>query len=427
VLVFVGSIRETDPVWDEARNPQMVFAVGEQRILVRVEEPFKGAKTGEEVRLVQPLNSSCSGPLVASRRYLFYVTSPRPGVLTAAAACWRTRPVSDGVDDLRFLRALPLSAKRSRLSGVLRVYDDSHDEHVGVVSGVRVRIKGPSETTVAQTDGDGLYEVYGLAEGEYTVEPELPRGMRVRFPMYTGARFGDKAILSAANRAASVDFAIYADNRISGRVLDPNGRPMKGVCVSIENTAGERVNRSIYSHSKDDGSYKLEMLPPGIYRVIANCAGVVSANAPFPKLYAPGTAEKDKGKIFTVGSADVFQGVDFRVPELAPRARISGRVQYSDGTPVAGVAVEFKPLGAEAVYARADEAGVFSFDVLSGKPGELSASLIIPLAMTKKCPELIPGKALSVQSEKMSIAPDRDITGLTIVFPFAGCPDVKFP
>jgi hypothetical protein len=68
-----------------------------------------------------------------------------------------------------------------------------------------------------------------------------------------------------------VDFNLAPDTRISGRVFDPDGHPMKGVCLDIEPLQGNSPEGSrIFSCTKPDGSYLLDQMPAGNYRIVAN-------------------------------------------------------------------------------------------------------------------------------------------------------------
>jgi hypothetical protein len=44
---------------------------------------------------------------------------------------------------------------------------------------IKIRIIGKNKTYTAITDKNGFYEIYGLPAGEYFIEPEIPKGLRI--------------------------------------------------------------------------------------------------------------------------------------------------------------------------------------------------------------------------------------------------------
>jgi protocatechuate 3,4-dioxygenase beta subunit len=93
---------------------------------------------------------------------------------------------------------------------------------------------------ITTTNADGVYEWYGLPPGDYTIEIEVPKGMRIYFPMITGIRREAKgaAIRLGPESGTSVSYVLMANTKVNGRVLDPDGEPMNGVCVDIQPVSG---------------------------------------------------------------------------------------------------------------------------------------------------------------------------------------------
>ena len=123
-------------------------------------------------------------------------------------------------------------------------------------------------TRRAQVDADGRYRVPALAAGSYEVQvlPEWARGGT--WPVL------GSGVLEHAPGAGRTSFPVVVDDaRLSGRVLDPEGRPLEGALVRA--TQERRAWPPVRSVA--DGSFTLGDLEPGTYRVeaLAGTAAVV--------------------------------------------------------------------------------------------------------------------------------------------------------
>lgn len=433
--VFVGRVvRETsepDKSWDVA-----------QTAVTLVEESFKGTRVGAEIVFTQP-NNTCTPTFDAGARQLFYANYSKKTKTWTVYGCGRGSDLERAADDLLYLRALPLSAERNRVSGMLRHYEDGPENDftlVGSLAGTKVRIKGKDKTYEVTTDSNGVYELYDLSPGKYTIEPELPFGFKVRFPMQfgPGGENPEVAVELKEKTCAGADFILSSDNAIGGRVFGPDGEPLPGICLELR-AAGKAESFGggrIFGCADDDGRYKLEGIPPGRYLVVANAWGKIRGSEPFPMTYYPGTFEKEKASVVTVGRGDIREGYDVTVPTLLPTVTLSGLLLYSDGRPAAGVSVFFKvsspdPRYEGTAYAPADEAGRFSLKVIKGVPGTLGADFgAYEGKFEKTCPaikRLMEKEAdsfggVTVGAKPVAVSADGDTSDLRVVFPVPYCP-----
>ena len=118
-VVLSGSVEIAIP--NSAITPQIVA--------VQVEESFKGSRKGELFFLLQP-GHDCAPKFKTGERVLLYLNRSSAG-LWEAFGCGRTQPLESAVDDLRFLHALPGSAGKNRLAGVVALYENSVSEVLG--------------------------------------------------------------------------------------------------------------------------------------------------------------------------------------------------------------------------------------------------------------------------------------------------------
>ena len=216
---------------------------------------------------------------------------------------------------MRFLRALPQSATRNRLAGVV-----SLDYGSRRLSQVRVHLRSEKYARDLVTDSEGLYEVYDLPASTYRVSIDTPEGLRILFPIVADGDmrrniFSDLEAKSVEIRfdlstTADISFLLVEDNQISGRVLDSNGNPLKDICVHLVPAGSDpssATSRSrVFDCSEPGGSYVLKDMPAGRYELVAD------RNQRF--VYYPGTLERTGSAIVSIGTGERKTGFDIRIP-----------------------------------------------------------------------------------------------------------------
>jgi len=433
-LVFAGFVDKTDPRITSARD---VF--GEQIAWVRVTEPFKGVKK-DQVFELRDRQSSCFGGFREGTALLFYLYPGQKQGTWMAPACSRSGSISAAADDLKFLRGLPASARGNRVSGTVELWEDDPVEGFRlnrVFTGVRVRAIGASSSYEAFTDTRGLYEFRDLRPGTYTIKIDYPKGTTLRFPIAYGTKSRihagpyvdeDTQLEVTAESGNGFDFNLAPDTRIAGRVLDPSGRPMKDVCLEIEPLQGNSANGSrVFGCTRPDGSYALDMMPAGSYRIVANRTGRMTAAAPFGRLYYPGTPNLDKAGVLSVAAGQHLEGIDIHVSELARRIDLRGRLTFSNGVPLADQSLDFR--GNDGRYqqsGRTDADGNFVMQILAGRPGSLTGQISIWRDQEGACPQFRAkfnpkGYAVFLTSTPYPVAGDMTLSRIELVFPFPSC------
>ncbi len=106
-------------------------------------------------------------------------------MLWLSPACDRSGDPESAPDDLKFLRALPASADRTRISGEVIVSGDPRRPLPGVTITL-AKIGSPPATVV--TDAKGVFEAYDLPKGTYTASVNIPSGFRQDFGFVAGPR-----------------------------------------------------------------------------------------------------------------------------------------------------------------------------------------------------------------------------------------------
>lgn len=433
--VFAGVVEHVELKTDGERDGPV-----EMVTRVRVTEPVKGVKKDEILELRNYV-SSCSWEFHEGMNLLFYLHQGETRGSWITRACGRTRSLRNAADDLRFLRGLPGSARGSRVSGTVSFWDEEpggDGPEPNPMAGVRVRAEGAPGRYETTTDAEGVYEFRDLPPGAYQIQVDYPKGttLNSRIPVGSaGQRRGERLrgdtggkLEVTAESGNGVDFYLSPDTRVSGRVLDPEGRPMEGVCVELEGLQ-ENAQRRFYfsSCTKPDGSYVISKVPAGRYRAVANRDGAMTAREPIGRLYYPGTAEREKAGVLTVAAGQHVEGINILVPELARRIELRGRLTFNDGVAHAEALLAFR--GHDGRYSESvltDGEGKFVMRVLAGRPGTLTGEIAIWRERAGACPQ-VPAKfsqeglAAQLESTPYPVAGDVSLSEIQVVFPFPSC------
>ncbi|ROS31215.1 carboxypeptidase regulatory-like domain-containing protein [Cellulomonas sp. PhB150] len=197
----------------------------------------------------------------------------------------------------------------------------------------------------AQTDGSGRFTTDGVKPGSYTVVAQT-YGTNY-LPTYYGntVRLPDAKVLTVKSGVTtSASIAVKVGAKITGKVVDSKGRPLKNVQVSASNLSRYGYT---YAGTNSKGVYVLTGLPSGKVSVSAGRQSgttyvtgstTVTAvqgsarTAKTIKLKAAGSA-KITGKVKTAGSKVTTQGVSLlnskKLPVAWAQPTSSGKVTFA--------------------------------------------------------------------------------------------------
>ena len=189
--VFIGEvtkiIRATTRIWQTEDDY-------DQTAYVTVHKVYKGSKRTKIV--LRQLGRRHTQKFIAGSRYLFFANYDRTAKIWEVRPCGRTVMAQYAQDDLRYLDALPMSAKRTRVAGrVMRVDIDEENTHsmTDRLAGIKLKIIGQGGQYDAVTDANGIYELYDLPPGYYTVQPKIPNGLVFLWAIHYGSSVYERA------------------------------------------------------------------------------------------------------------------------------------------------------------------------------------------------------------------------------------------
>lgn len=381
--VFLGKVESAFPNDGES-------GMQPQTARIRVEETFKGVTKGQVLEM-RSHGTSCDHVYRTGSRAVYYMFTNRETGKHYLPVCSRSMGSADSEnDDLLFLRGLPRTAVGTRLSGTVYGHRPKLE-----VANVRVTITGAKGFTLTtRTNSAGVYELYGLPAGRYSVRIEPPRGSKVGDGYVSGSPTvpdDPSAVELKKDGAAHVDFQLGADTRLSGRVLDAQGKALKGVCVHLETEQGEKENSGWSSDCTEaNGDYSISTVAPGKYRLVVREEVKVGRIKSESTLYYPGVRSREQAELIAVEAGLPMELMDIRLPSDEKRFKIEGKFLYADGVPVATGMVTFhSPRHGYKAMATTLADGWFALQVIPGMVGELIGGVSFLEHRMKACPWIV--------------------------------------
>jgi len=377
--VFVGQVVGITDVQPGARPDSAAALFDRRRVSFKVSEIFRG-DVGASVIIRTGLGGGdCGYAFEVGSSYLVYAHQVPTGELTTGI-CSRTRPLSEALDDLTYLRG-PARQQGSlgTIQGVAKYPAPSQDyvrfedwpPYVGGRVTIEATDSGRKDRYETKTGPDGKYAVR-VPVGKYRAVLDARDGL------YSMGSFMPVEILDVRG-CSEANFVVKPDGRISGRVLDVDGRPVPD--LSIEILTADAVTRQYFSslervRTDAAGAFEFTKLAPGTYALGLTLKREPKSESNAIWFSRPGETEP---KPVSVEPEERAWFGETQLPASVKLASVHGVVAMPDGKPAAGARVYVltsPTFGIAAGPVAVDANGGFSFTVIAGRTYRLSAELL---------------------------------------------------
>jgi hypothetical protein len=337
--IFVGTVLSDTTVTVQMEvttlgKGKQIETYSEKLYVFAVEQSFKGVE-GTVLEVQTGIDDGdCGIEFRKGERYLVYAYLNTKTKKLHTGICTRTNSVSNASEDLNFLRGLPDSALKSRISGKItqiRYESDALYEYkYQKMSGVKVTLKG-EKSFESVTNDQGIYLFVNIPPGTYQLKADLPATLSNK----------EYEIELPVAGCARRDISTQIDGRIAGKVLDNQGQVVEGAKIKLipadiaQNETSMSISSRSHSEKTDkEGRYEFKELTPGKYYLGIYLNEEPRGEFPYPKTYYPGTTDQEKATVIVLGEGEKLAGYDLTLPSALSVKTVEGIFVWSAGRPV---------------------------------------------------------------------------------------------
>jgi hypothetical protein len=360
---------------------------------LQIKESFIGIESEIEIEIETDNYSSCSFSLAKDVEYLvFGDKDPKSGKFTTSF-CSGTKPIADAKEELDYLRSVKNAMGMSVKGSV--VYSPKGDYLYGeripknnfntlLKLGVTtISLVNSEQQFQTQIQSDGTYKFENIPKGKYQLKPLLPTSLfsLESYHPDIAKEFGieDQSLIELTGRGCQIeDFTIVNNGRVSGKVIDANGKPVADISVNLVPVSTNRrilktedacYDIGLCLNTDESGKFSFNGIPEGHYLIGTRLDGYVGADsidAAYPTTYFPNSKTRNTAKIITVRKETPIQNLEIKLFPQFREITVEGLVYFKDGRPASKVSVryaartpDYKDSGI--VFIETDENGYFSF------------------------------------------------------------------
>jgi len=287
-------------------------------------------------------------------------------------ACSGSRPITQAQRDLSFLREWMTGKNVTRIQG--RIAPETGDgevayeldqKHAKPVTNVEVIAESNGQEFKAHSGPDGSFQIDLPSAGDYF--------LTVHHPGYISTEDAYE-ISVEENQCAEQNIGLWFDNVVSGRLLDVNHRPVRGIPVEIQDVKAAANAIAATIETDEYGRYEIRRLPAGNYVLGVNISGS-SRGVPYVTRFYPGVSTRDRAVPIHIDGPNRIVDRDFTIEDREQTRHVLVKIEWSDGSPVTNASVTCRAKGADQLVERyTDAAGEVVFPVLSSRAYEIEVT-----------------------------------------------------
>ena len=410
--VFVGTVTDikTTPRTAGARGAEIDWSP--RTVTFSVSEAFSGVEGAEAQVSTGMGGGDCGYSFVKGVSYVVYAhRMGGGGQRLVTGICTRTRPALGASEDLEYLRGLAGRAPGVSISGQAVRRDDEGPREKAGVAGLHLVVEGEGARHELVTDAAGRYSVSGLSPGKYKITLRVPDGLTDSQP--------EREVEVADRGCAVEDFYVFDNGRVSGRVIDPDGKSVANLTVALRDAGvaeGERAKSPVLTSADEEGRFKFEGLPAGRYLLgvrLSEYGSPGDLENAYPRTFYPAAERAEEAEVIELKQGEELKGRDLRLPPRRAEASIRVKVVWEDGKAVAKSQVIYRDVtyGEPPINhsVEADERGEASLKGYVGSVYRIWASSDRPFQNT-------PGRDASTESsEPVTLKTASPVETITVV------------
>jgi hypothetical protein len=367
-LMFVGTVLSIENPPDETQG---TFQGGESRYHFRVDENINGMKAKEVDVFSGRGGGDCSVHFQQGETYLVDLGQSNPKEKLVAVICSKTQEAKFAGPFLAELRARRDGKPHASLYGTLRRTQQPEDftMYEGFdqpLAETQVYLTGGAKKWSTRTDSQGAYRFYNLPAGTYTFSADLPAHLELAQTILDDPL---PPITVPPDACLENDLDALPTSRIHGRVLGPDGLPIKNVDVQLFRfDQYHEHERGWWNFQDDKGYFDFLHVTPGTYLIVVRNSGLPDPLIPYPRTFYPGTTDLNSAVPMAVGEGQQILDADIHVTPSEATRVIKIHVNWMNGPLPEHAKVHLEGSNGDPIYPQAGPDGVFQATIFrSGK------------------------------------------------------------
>lgn len=339
--VFVGELINIKEIKQEnvSSNYEVTF---------QVQESFVGVAKNSKITIIQSGSTPEFYCFRKGENYLVYAYGKDKKFSLDAGT--RTRHINEVGEDLDFLRQLIKRKDGVKISGKvnLQIKSSLENDTTQPFSGAIVKARKSGDKSASfqtHTDKNGMYEFNDLPADSYDIYIEFGEENKNFRDNYSVSTSGSSAITITNKGCSKQDFTIEPEGKISGKVIDADGHPVRNIeveIISIFVINPDYFEGSESANTDSNGEFVSYNVPPGLYTISVNYSNPPEDISPFPPTFYPNVKSREEAQIFEMTLGGKIENLEFRMPAKLQKRVLKGSVFWKNGTPAIGVSVYLK-------------------------------------------------------------------------------------
>jgi hypothetical protein len=361
-ILFVGTVVDIENPADERRGANQG---GTSRYRFRVDETLNGI-TAKEVDVYSGRGGGdCSYHFQLGETYFVNPAGTSDHLL--ATICSDTQPAQGAEALLIELRARRDGKPFASVYGVLRktqqpytwTYADGYDRPL---PGTTVELKSSERTVTSKTDNNGIFRFYGLPAGTYNFAVVLPAHLEL---VETIVSEPPPSITVPENACYQQDLDALPIGRIHGRVLGPDGLPLKNADVELFGADRYKENEMGWWEFQDQekGHFEFNNVSPGRYVVVFHNSNRPDPDMPYPRTFYPGVPDLNSALPITLEEGQQILNADIHLSGGSNTRTIIVKVRWNQSPTPNDVFVFATASDGSQPFAKRVSPGVFEITI----------------------------------------------------------------
>lgn len=314
-----------------------------------VQEWLKGAKESEVIVALSMTNCEFGFDLGSTILVYAYESN---GNLWTNIFCSRTSWIESAQADIHFIHELLKNKPEPRIYGSVQLNDkdlSTNSSRSNYLQGIKIIAQNKKRQFIAFTDKNGLYRFNKLPNGKYKVYPDLPNrfandsyNLQEIILQTKGEPYYERYERFIGQNAYS-GFQVRWNNKISGKVLDADGKPLENATVKL--IPVNRIDDELFEESKNKSGNLAKESPesnvrkyetgghtPGKYYLAVEIFAPFISGEQKLRIYYPQMISSNKAEVINLQEFDKKK-IDLKLPDGFVVREIDGTMFWDGGFP----------------------------------------------------------------------------------------------